>query len=298
MVLARADHDAPGIASAIARLGILAEDAGDYERAHLLLAEALAHFRELDDQSAVARTLNHLGVVAWGRRDEERAAALWEEALALQYGRRDTVGAAISLHWLGLLASERSDHVRAATLHAEGLEKRWTAGAVEGVPFALADIAVLAVASGRPEPAARLFGAAEAAREAIGRSLDQPERGIYEGAVTTVRTVLGADSFAAAWTAGRALSLAEAVAEALSAAREIGDTTESKGESQATANSLSPREREVLHLLVDGRTDREIAENLFISPRTASKHVAAILAKLEVTSRGEAAVRAVRDGFM
>jgi pimeloyl-ACP methyl ester carboxylesterase/DNA-binding CsgD family transcriptional regulator len=61
------------------------------------------------------------------------------------------------------------------------------------------------------------------------------------------------------------------------------------------ATVLSPREREVLRLLVAGRSDREIAEQLFISPRTASKHVGNILAKLEVASRGEAAVRAVQD---
>jgi DNA-binding CsgD family transcriptional regulator len=54
----------------------------------------------------------------------------------------------------------------------------------------------------------------------------------------------------------------------------------------------------VLRLLVDSKTDREIADTLFISPRTASKHVGAILAKLDVTSRGEAAVRALRESLV
>ncbi len=61
---------------------------------------------------------------------------------------------------------------------------------------------------------------------------------------------------------------------------------------------LSPREGEVLRLLVTGCSDREIAERLFISARTASKHVGHILAKLGVGSRGEAAVRAVQDGLI
>jgi DNA-binding NarL/FixJ family response regulator len=52
---------------------------------------------------------------------------------------------------------------------------------------------------------------------------------------------------------------------------------------------LSTREREVLGLLARGRTDREIAETLTISPRTAETHVAAILRKLEVRNRSEAA---------
>lgn len=54
---------------------------------------------------------------------------------------------------------------------------------------------------------------------------------------------------------------------------------------------LSAREREVLRLLAKGRTDREIAQTLTISPRTAETHVASILRKLEVRNRSEAAVR-------
>jgi DNA-binding CsgD family transcriptional regulator len=56
---------------------------------------------------------------------------------------------------------------------------------------------------------------------------------------------------------------------------------------------LTPRELDVLRELVDGCTDREIAARLFISRRTASKHVESILAKLGVRSRG-AAVAEVR----
>jgi DNA-binding NarL/FixJ family response regulator len=66
----------------------------------------------------------------------------------------------------------------------------------------------------------------------------------------------------------------------------------------AGPQDLSTREREVLRLLAAGRTDREIAQTLFISPRTASKHVGAILAKLAVASRAEAAVRAVQCGLV
>jgi len=50
--------------------------------------------------------------------------------------------------------------------------------------------------------------------------------------------------------------------------------------------------------MVDGKTDRAIADTLFISRRTASKHVASILAKLDVASRGEAAVYATRHSLL
>jgi DNA-binding NarL/FixJ family response regulator len=61
---------------------------------------------------------------------------------------------------------------------------------------------------------------------------------------------------------------------------------------------LTPREVEVLRLLVAGRTDREIAEELFISRRTAQGHVANIFAKLGVNSRTAAATAALRAGLV
>jgi len=57
---------------------------------------------------------------------------------------------------------------------------------------------------------------------------------------------------------------------------------------------LTPREREVLALVAAGRTNRQIAETLFISIKTASVHVSNILAKLGVANRGEAAAVAHR----
>lgn len=57
---------------------------------------------------------------------------------------------------------------------------------------------------------------------------------------------------------------------------------------------LTPRERDVLRLLARGCTNRQIAEELYISPKTASVHVSNILGKLAVTGRGEAAALAHR----
>jgi DNA-binding CsgD family transcriptional regulator/tetratricopeptide (TPR) repeat protein len=61
------------------------------------------------------------------------------------------------------------------------------------------------------------------------------------------------------------------------------------------ASPLSPREREVLLLIVDGCSDREIAAALSISPRTVMRHVTGILTKLDVTSRTAAATLAIRQ---
>ncbi|MYV68164.1 hypothetical protein GT043_19935, partial [Streptomyces sp. SID2131] len=60
------------------------------------------------------------------------------------------------------------------------------------------------------------------------------------------------------------------------------------------AFGLTRREQDVLRLVAAGRTNRQIAEELFISPKTASVHVSHILAKLGVAGRGEAAALAHR----
>ncbi|MFF3848323.1 AAA family ATPase [Streptomyces sp. NPDC002328] len=63
------------------------------------------------------------------------------------------------------------------------------------------------------------------------------------------------------------------------------------------ALGLTDRERDVLRLVSAGRTNRQIAEELFISPKTASVHVSNILGKLGVSGRGEAAAVAHRLGL-
>ncbi len=66
------------------------------------------------------------------------------------------------------------------------------------------------------------------------------------------------------------------------------------GPKSADRFGLTRRERDVLVLVAAGRSNRQIAEELFISPKTASVHVSNILAKLEVSGRGEAAALAHR----
>ena len=61
---------------------------------------------------------------------------------------------------------------------------------------------------------------------------------------------------------------------------------------------LTAREREVLRLVAEGHSNSRIAAGLYISPKTASVHVSRIIAKLQVTNRGEAAAVARRLGLL
>jgi two-component system NarL family response regulator len=67
---------------------------------------------------------------------------------------------------------------------------------------------------------------------------------------------------------------------------------------EAKWKRLTEREREILALIVHGKTDKEIAAQLSIKLKTVGNHVSSILEKLEMTSRTEAAVWAVKEGFV
>ena len=64
------------------------------------------------------------------------------------------------------------------------------------------------------------------------------------------------------------------------------------------ADSLTPRELEVLRLMQLGRTNRQVAEELYISQGTAKRHVENIIAKLEVSDRTQAVVKALELGIL
>ena len=96
------------------------------------------------------------------------------------------------------------------------------------------------------------------------------------------------------------LPLEEAVAEALARGHATDAPprlTPTEGIAAPVRHGLTAREVQVLRLLVDGFSDREIAAALSISPKTAGHHVEHILAKLGVDSRTAAAARAVRLGL-
>jgi DNA-binding CsgD family transcriptional regulator/tetratricopeptide (TPR) repeat protein len=94
---------------------------------------------------------------------------------------------------------------------------------------------------------------------------------------------------------GRALGAAPLLAAVDTLTRRAGLRT---GGHPAEDEILTAREREVLRLVAEGQSNSRIAERLFISPKTASVHVSRIIAKLEVTNRGEAAAVARRLGLL
>ena len=86
--------------------------------------------------------------------------------------------------------------------------------------------------------------------------------------------------------------------EVIEALRVIVRERESHREAQALSEQLTPREREVLQSLAEGLSDKEIARRFHVGVGTVHSHVASILSKLEVSSRLQALVFAVRYGVV
>ncbi len=280
-------------------LGVLAIDQGDVDRAASRYEEALTVFRALGHRPQTADVLTNLGVVAQARRDYRRSAALAAEALATYRELGDSRGMALTLFNLGAVALDEGDWGRAVVAFQESLAFNRELGDRLRLAQVLDALGATAGALAQPERAALLHGAAEALREASAVALGTLEQRDREQWLLPVRAALGEHGFAAAWAAGWALPLDEAIAAATAVvAPPWGVADDAAARSAAMTAGLTRREAEVLRLLVAGRSDKEIAEALFVTRRSASKYVSVILAKLRVPSRTAAARVAMRDGLV
>jgi predicted ATPase/DNA-binding CsgD family transcriptional regulator len=295
-----------GQARALCGLGITAEWQGDLERAEVLYEESLelmqivgeagsASGGKLERPHWIVLPMANLADVALLRHDPDRARALADEAVRRWRDAGYLWGIAQALGTAAGAASVRGDQAAAARIYEEALTQWLACDDGRGIAGTIAGIAGVALARGQLERAARLLGAAWAVGDALGvRFLAHHVHA--ERILAATRERLDAATFAAAWDAGRAVSLTEALEEARAALRPSGvpQTTPAAPEMLG----VTPRELEVLRLLVDGRSNREIAAALYISPRTVQTHVASLFAKLGGGTRAEAAAVAVRRGIV
>ena len=111
------------------------------------------------------------------------------------------------------------------------------------------------------------------------------------------RAVLGEEAFLQAWASGRALSLAQAAAEATTLVDSLAARPPVRPAPPQPAG-LSEREAEVLRLLAEGLSDRQIAARLAVSEHTARYHATSIRNKLGADTRAQAVALAAQRGLL
>jgi len=294
--LARACGFQLGEALALLQLGDAAE-AADPDLAEALTQEAQALFQQWGEPVWEGMALRRLGEIA-GRRGDRDGAAAWHEAAFAIWRQLDHPwGIPDALRTLADDALARGDMNTARVRYQASLVRWRDLRERLHMSGCFAGLARVALAAGQAEVAARLFGVVGALDAAMGYV---PPRELYVAiavATDAARAAIGAAAFGAAWEEGGALSVEQAVAEALAvdaSAVEVGaDLALTGHETSANAPSfgghgLTPREQEVLRIMASGQSNQEIASTLFLSVGTVKVHVSHILAKLGVKSRAAA----------
>jgi len=274
--------------------GLLALYHGELDRAHSELRQTVGLARTHDVPSWVAAGLGQLATIARRRGDLDQEQALLEQALACCDATGMTWYAAGLRNQLGDIAVDRErfslaeEHYRAAlaTFQAIG-ERRNMAGVLAGFAW-------IAAAQQDESRAAQLCGAVDALLVATDVRLSPHGQVRYERARAAAQSRLSNDAFSSAVKEGQQTRLADILAGVTEGDRH----REERRASGRATHTLTARELTVLRLLAGRRTDREIASDLFLSPRTVQSHVANILAKLDVPDRREAEAEAARRGLL
>jgi predicted ATPase/DNA-binding CsgD family transcriptional regulator len=327
LVLCHELGDRANIGHALTGLAHVARSRGEFANARVGYEQAAAAFREGKDEQAVAHSLESLGMLAWSEGNYAAARPLLEESLRISDEFGDRLGTARALQSLGWVAlAERDATTAASLLDASLVDFRelgvrwriaWSLCARAQVALLQGDFAVARVlcdealtaaaavgdklcastclealahaelAAGRPTLAVRLFGAAVRLRETSNAAWPAFVETDFDEAIASVRSQLDEGTFAAAWEKGRETTPEDAIR----ASRVL------LSEPQRTHPAgLTARETEVLRLVASDLTDVQVAEQLFLSPRTVHSHLRSIYRKLGVRSRRAAIRYAIEPG--
>jgi DNA-binding CsgD family transcriptional regulator/tetratricopeptide (TPR) repeat protein len=305
----RALGDDWGVAFTTANLGWFAQLGGDPVRAQRAFGESLTRYRASGDPEGVAAALSFLGSASKDLGDHAQARLLLEEAIALLQERGNPLRLAFTHLQLGFVRQAQGDHAAAVSCFQKALRMCQDLGTELGYAQCFEGMAASVFALGLAARAVRILGAAAAVRQAVASQLTPAEAMAVAGVLEDARRALGAGAFSAAWEVGRALPIERILAEAL-ASDVAMSFPEGIAESPSIAAvggdaapallsgfDLTRREHDVLALLCKRFTDIEIAEQLFISPRTASTHVSRVIDKLGAANRRDAAAIAARHGW-
>jgi ATP/maltotriose-dependent transcriptional regulator MalT len=242
--------------------------------------------------------LIELGEVAFGQGELARAREAMAEAAELFRQVDERTWLAMTALYLALFAVAEQQYAEAARLYRACLSGYIETGDAS-LQSPLAGLARVAIEASRPASAARLLGAAEAELQRTGMRFDQFERLGHDQAEAAAQAALGEVEFTAAYASGRCLTRDDWFTEANDIVSALEATeVDRQGRGSRSADGLTRREREILILVADGLSDREIAAALFIEQGTVRSHLTNIYGKLQVGSRTAAVAAARHRGIL
>jgi non-specific serine/threonine protein kinase len=267
--------------------GLVTMYAGDMDAAQRLLDDAVRGFSASGNAAELAHCWMLLAIVSTSLDDGDRAMACHRACLEITQPAGETWLRSWSLWAAGLASWARGERQPAQQLLKESLRLEQVMGERLGIGATL-EVLAWVDASADPERAAVLMGAAQNEWDRIEASIQTlPELEVrHESSLAGVRASLGQEAFDRAWSRGRSMQQASAIAFAL---EETPSRRAVPRTQPAAPDVLTRRERQIAGLIHEGLSNREIADRLVISPRTAEAHVEHILTKLGFTNRAQVA---------
>jgi len=288
-----------GTGYTLVALGVLREDDGDYPAALDYLARARPWLEAVNDPVTLANVDFHTAVSLFGLGRFGEARAL---ASTVAFSTPDRVGLNIgyALHLVGMIDLAEAKPWAAARRLLESGDFSQRHSIVATTTELLDGTAALHARYGDPALAARLFGAADRYNRESGHPITFPERTYYDAARDRIRATLGSQRFEEQLAAGASLSLDAAFEAMRQALHVIAAESPPEAPSLPMLETLRPygltqRELDVLRLVALGKSDREIADMLFISHATARTHVRNLLGKMGAPNRSAATSIALRE---
>lgn len=284
-------------------LGAVLGTRGEQQQAVLQFQAALDTARRIGDQWGAATALSQLARAAVVDKRLDDAVTYQTEALVLFRGMGDQLGTAVTLSSLASVCRELGDLDQALCYFRECITIALKMGRVTTLLDTMDQLMQVLVALKQLEVVARLLGFCEAARqrESVPRS---PHLAFLVNTLAEESTkALGGTWFGALYRAGSLMSLAQAIDVATSAVTPIIPLAPAQERplpdqpAPASTEELSPREVQIIHLLVEGLSSRELGERLFLSPRTVEKHLERLRQRLGVPNKARLVAWALQNGF-
>jgi len=293
----------PRATAVLMELGYLSAEAGEWEKARSSLEESLELQRHSGDEHGVALTHSYLGIMAVLRGEHDSARAHLEESLGVLRRLGELPEVKVCLFYRGLLACDEGDYTTARARFAETVEDAPLLQLYRyAVPWVLQGYAKLATGEGHHARALRLAGASAALHQALGQSVGPASKAYFRRGLEPAWQALGEQEGKAAFEEGQAMTFEVALAYALEASppqSRVGDTSGVPQEAiEADPAGLSARELEVLKLVAEGLTDSQVAQRLYLSPRTVGHHLRSAYRKLGVSTRTAAVKEAAGRGLI